>query len=177
MTIYDLLKNSSPSMARHFKESEESTKKNTEDITKLNTRLTTLENGSSSGSLTIYEPFTTMLTVQGDFELKHKQINNVAYDAYYMYKHIRPSSDGSFIYTPLFSPHCSKYILVDGTKVYIAVPIMDEDRIYLSPDELGISIGRQYDIEGNLSDIDILVTKKLYDSLASGSTTRYEIYL
>ena len=177
MTIYELLKNSSPSMAKHFKESEESTKKNTEDITNLNTRVTTLENESSGSSSNVYEPFITMLTAQDDFELKHKQINNVTYDAYYMYKHIRPSINGSFIYAPLFSPHCSKYILVDGTKVYSAVPIMDEDGIYLSPDKLGISIGRQYDIEGNLSDIDILVTKKLYDSLISGSTTMYEIYL
>ena len=49
MTIYDLLKNSSPSMAIHFRESEENTKKNTEDITKLNTRVTNLENGGGSG--------------------------------------------------------------------------------------------------------------------------------
>lgn len=178
MTIYDLLKNSSPSMAKHFMDSEEGTKKNTEDITKLNIRVTTLENGSSGGSSTVYEPFTTMLTVQGDFELKHKQINNVTYDAYYMYKKINSSSNESFIYTQLFSPHCSKYLEEGGTKVYIAVPIMDfEDEVYLNPDKLGIAITRQYDEMGKLSDIDILVTKKLYDSLASGSTTMYEVSL
>ena len=181
MTIYELLKNSSPSMAKHFRESEENTKKNTEDITKLETRVSTLENESSGGSgglSTVYEPFTTMLTVQGDFELKHKQINNVTYDAYYMYKNVSSSTNESFIYTPLFSPHCSKYLEEGGTKVYIAVPIMDfEDEVYLNHDKLGIAITRQYNEEGKLSDIDILVTKKLYDSLASGSTTMYEVCL
>lgn len=179
MTIYDLLKNSSPSMAKHFKESDEGYKKNTEDISRLETRVSTLENGGGSGgSSTVYEPFTTMLTVQGDFELKHKQINNTTYDAYYMYKNMGSSSNESFIYTPLFSPHCSKYLEVDGTKVYIAVPIMDfEDEVYLNPDKLGIAITRKYDEMGKLSDIDFLVTKKLYDSLTSGSTTMYEVCL
>ena len=76
MTIYELLKNSSPSMAKHFKESEEGTKKNTEDITKLETRVSTLETGGSGGSSTVYEPFITTLKRQDTFELKHKQINN-----------------------------------------------------------------------------------------------------
>ena len=140
MTIYELLKNSSPSMARHFRETDENTKKNTEDITKLTTRVTTLENGSSGGSSTVYEPFITTLKRQDAFELKHKQINNTTYDAYYMYKHKPSSTNESFIYTPLFNPHCSKFLKEGGTKVYIAVPIMDfEDEIYLNPDKLGIN--------------------------------------
>lgn len=178
MTIYDLLKNSSPSMSKHFKESEDVTKKNTEDIAKLETRVSTLENGGGSGgSSTVYEPFITTLKRQDTFELKHKQINNTTYDAYYMYKHKPSSTNESFIYTPLFSPHCSKFLKEGGTKVYIAVPIMDfEDEVYLNPDKLGIAITRQYNEEGKLSDIDFLVTKKLYDSLISGSTI-YEVYL
>ena len=52
-----------------------------------------------------------------------------------------------------------------------------EDEVYLNHDKLGIAITRQYNEEGKLSDIDILVTKKLYDSLASGSTTMYEVCL
>ena len=117
MTIYELLKNSSPSMAQHFKKTEENTQKNTEDITNLETRVTTLENGSSGGSSNVYEPFITMLTRQDRFELKHKQINNTTYDAYYMYKHKSSSTNESFIYTPLFSPHCSKFLKEGGTKV------------------------------------------------------------
>lgn len=178
MTIYELLKNSSPSMAKHFRESEDSTKKNTEDITKLNTRVTTLENGSSGGSSTVYEPFTKMLTVQGDFELKNKIINGQNYTAYYMYVSMSSVTNNKFHFTPSFSPHCAKYVEEADTRVYIEVPVMDfEDEVYLNPDKLGIAITRQYDSEENLSDFDLLVTKKLWDSLVSGTSTMYEVYL
>lgn len=178
MTIYDLLKNSSPSMARHFRESEENTKKNTEDITKLNTRVTTLETGSSGGSSTVYEPFTKLLAVQGDFELKHKIINEQNYNAYYMYVSMSSVTNNNFYFTPSFTPHCAKYVEAGDTGVYIEVPVMDfEDEVYLNPDKLGIAITRQYDADGKLGDFDLLVTKKLWDSLTSGSSTMYEVYL
>lgn len=181
MTIYELLKNSSPSMARHFKESEEETKKNTEDITKLETRVSTLETGGT-GTPNVYTPFGKMLTSQDGFQVKTKQINNQSYTAYYMYIAMSSETNDKFHYTPLFSPHCQKYVDTTSDNVYtfveIAVPIMDfENEVYLSPDKLGIAITRQYDEDGNLGDVDLLVTKKLYDSLISGSTTMYEVLL
>ena len=179
MTIYDLLKNSSPSMAKHFKESEEGTKKNTEDIHNLETRVTTLENGSvSGGSSTVYKPFTKALAIQDDFELKHKDINGQSYTAYYIYVSMDSVTNEKFHFTPSFTPHCVKYVEEADTKVYIEVPIMDfEDDIYMNPDKLGVAITRQYNSDGNLGYIDLLVTKKLWDSLVSGSTTMYEVYL
>ena len=182
MTIYELLKNSSPSMARHFKESEEGTKKNTEDITKLETRVSTIETGGGSGSSSVYTPFGKMLTGQDGFRVKTKLINNQSYTAYHMYIAMSSETNDKFHYTPSFTPHCQKYIDTTSDNVYtfveVAVPIMDfENEVYLSPDKLGIAITRQYDEDGNLGDIDLLVTKKLYDSLVSGSTTMYEVLL
>lgn len=180
MTIYELLKNSSPSMARHFKESEEVTKKNTEDITKLETRVTTLETGGSGGSSTptIYEPFTKLLTGQDGFQLKNKLINGSSYTAYYMYIPISSATNEKFPFTASFAPHCAKYVEQEGVRVYIEVPIMDfEDEVYENPDKLGIAITRGYNSNGELGDIDLLVTKKLWDSLVSESTDMYEVYL
>lgn len=188
MTIYDLLKNSSPSMAKHFKETEEGAKKNTEDITALKTRVTTLEEGGSGGSgatPTLYEPYTHYLNGQNGFELKNKQINNTSYQAYYLYKSVSTTGDKTYKHIPLFAPHCEQFVNVNDEEVtgseagvYIPIPIMDfENEVYLNPDKLGIAIKRQYNDDGILGDIDILVTKKLYDSLALGSSNLYIVHL
>lgn len=177
MTIYELLKNSSPSMAKHFKESEEVTKKNTEDITKLETRVSTLETGGTE-TPTGYEPFTKSLTGQDGFILKNKDINGTKYTAYYMYLSMSSMTNVEFPFTASFAPHCAKYNEVDDTRVYTEVPVMDfEDEVYKNPDKLGIAITRQYNSDGNLGDIDLLVTEKLWNSLVSGSTTMYKVYL
>lgn len=178
MTIYDLLKNSSPSMAKHFMDSENGTKKNTEDISRLETRVSTLENGGGSGgSSTVYEPFTKTLTEQARFELKNKNIGGKSYTAYYMYISMSSYPNEKIHFTPSFTPHCTKYVEEGDTRVYIEVPIMDfEDEVYLNPDKLGVAITRQYDSDGNLSDIDLLVTKKLYNSVRE-PTNMYKVLL
>lgn len=126
----------------------------------------------------MYEPFTKVLTGQDGFELKNKIINNQTCTAYYMYISMDTTSNEKFPFTASFTPHCAKYVEQEGIKVYIDVPIMDfENEVYLNPDKLGIAITRQYNSEGKLGDIDLLVTKKLWDSLVSGSETMYEVYL
>ena len=192
MTIYELLKNSSPSMARHFKESEEETKKNTEDITKLETRVTTLETGGGSGgsgdSSTVYEPFTKLLSVQGDFTKQVRSINNQMYKAYEISMSMSNITNEVFKFDPSFRPHCIMQDNVINAETGATlgysraeVPIMDSyDEVYTNPDKLGVSITRGYKTEaegGKLYQFKILATEKLFNSLTSGSTKFYEVYL
>ena len=191
MTIYELLKNSSPSMAKHFKKSEEDAKKNAEDITKLETRVTTLENessGGSSGSSTVYEPFTKLLSVQGDFTEQVHSINNQMYKAYEISMSMSNITNEVFRFDPSFRPHCimqDNLINVETGAVVgysrAEVPIMDSyDEVYTNPDKLGVAITRGYKTEaegGKLYQFKILVTEKLFNSLTSGSTKFYEVYL
>lgn len=176
MTIYDLLKNSSPSMAKHFNKCEEETRVNTEEIDKLKTRVSNLENSGGSGSPEVYEPATRPLVLQSDFEVKNRLINNVSCTAYFQYFTIG-STTPNFTFSPFFTPHCIQYEESGDSKVYTEIPIMDfEDEVYLNPNKLGIAIKRQFNSEGKLADVYLLVTKKLFDSLANGDNS-YIVYL
>lgn len=178
MTIYDLLKNSSPSMARHFKESEEGTKKNTEDITALKTRVTTLEDGGSGGSIT---PFEKIIDSSIQFEKQTKIIANISYEAYYVRINVDTTTD-KFTYNPLFCPRCPLFMEYAGVETsYTEIPMLDYDNneIFKNQDYSGFAISRNYNTKGFLQHIDLLITKEVFDSLSQTSTgiaIRYKLY-
>ena len=178
MTIYELLKNSSPSMARHFKESEENTKKNTEDITNLNTRVTTLENGSGSGGSVAY--YEKIIDSQVPFTRQERQIDNVSCVAYYVRLNIDTTKD-KILYNPTFCPRCPMF-LDYGTEVfYTEIPLLDYDNyeVFKHPNYTGFTISRQYNGEGFLEYVDLLITQETFNSLSQTSSNqpiRYKLY-
>ena len=177
MTIYDLLKNSSPSMAQHFKKTEENAKKNTEDITKVETRVSTLEAGSSGGSIAYYEK---IIDSQIPFTRQERQIDNISYVAYYVQLIIDTTRD-KIHYNPTFCPRCPMF-LDYGTEVfYTEIPLLDYDNyeVFKHPNYAGFAISRQYNREGFLEFIDLLITQETFNSLSKTSSDqpiRYKLY-
>lgn len=178
MTIYELLKNSSPSMARHFKESEEETKKNTEDITKLETRVTTLESDGSGGSIAPYEK---IIDSSITFEKQTRLIDHISYDAYYVRFNIDTTTD-KYTYNPLLTPRCPLFMEYAGVETsYTDIPLLDYDNneIFKNQNYSGFAISRNYNTKGLLQHIDLLITKEMFDSLSQTSTgiaIRYKLY-
>ena len=177
MTIYDLLKNSSPSMAKHFKESEESTKKNTEDITNLETRVTTLEKGSSGGSIAHYEK---ILDSQIPFTRQERQIDNISCVAYYV-KLIIDTTKDKIPYDPTFCPRCPMFLDYSTEVFYTEIPLLDYDNyeVFKHPNYTGFAISRKYNGEGFLEYIDLMITQETFNSLSKTSSDqpiRYKLY-
>lgn len=177
MTIYELLKNSSPSMARHFRESEENTKKNTEDITKLNTRLNNLENGGSSSSITYYEK---IIDSQVPFTRQERQIDNESCVAYYVRLDIDMTKD-KIPYNPTFYPRCPMFLDYSTDVFYTEIPLLDYDNyeVFKHQNYTGFAISRQYNGEGFLEFIDLVITQETFNSLGQTSSDqpiRYKLY-
>lgn len=180
MTIYELLKNSSPSMAQHFKKTEESTKKNTEDITKLNTRVTTLENESSGGSWGSIAYYEKIIDSQVPFTRQERQIDNILCAAYYVELSIDTTND-KIPYNPAFCPRCSMFLDYGNEVFYTEIPLLDYDsyEIFKHPNHTGFAISRKYNGEGFLEVIDLLITQETFNSLSktsSGQPIRYKLY-
>lgn len=182
MTIYDLLKNSSPSMAKHFNESEEGVKKNTEDISKLETRVTTLENGSSGGSGGAIVHYEKILDSNVQFEQVTRVIDNVSHTAYSLHIDIDTTKD-KFPYNPSFHPRCpvfSHYTDSDTTS-YTEIPMLDYDNneIFKHQNYTGFALSRQYNGEGLLKALDLLITQETYHSIirtVGDDPIRYKLY-
>lgn len=186
MTIYDLLKNSSPSMAKHFNDCEQGVKTNKEDITSLKTRVTTLEeNGGSGGTPTVYEPCCKIIYNQTDFSKATKMINNVSYEAYGQQISLSESSLGTFKHSESFTPHCEQVFSVEGqSQTYHTIPVLHSDTdIFLNPDLMAVAIIRNYTNSDNnptLVSYQIIISKKMFEYLGEedkGNFSFFEFYV
>ena len=173
--IIHLLKCSSPALAKHFEDSENSIKKLGEISVNFEKRLDNLE-----GEI-VYTPFEKLIESQSEFVEQKRTIEGTDYTAYFQRIQINPSNK-KVVYNPSFCPHCSQYIEYDSEISYTEVPLMDYDNfdVFKNQDITGFAISRVYNKNNKATDIYLLVTKRVYDSLnqtSIGAQIKYKLYV
>lgn len=173
--IIHLLKCSSPALAKHFEESENSLKKLNEISVDFEKRLDNLE-----GEI-VYTPFEKLIESQSEFIEQKRTIEGTDYTAYFQRIQINPSNK-EVVYNPSFCPHFSQYIEDDSEISYTEVPLMDYDNfdVFKNQDITGFAISRVYNKNNKATDIYLLVTKRVYDSLiqtSTGAEIKYKLYV
>lgn len=173
--IIHLLKCSSPALAKHFEESENSLKKLNEISVDFEKRLDNIE-----GEI-VYTPFEKLIESQSEFVEQKRTIDGTDYTAYFQRIQINPS-DTEVVYNPSFCPHFSQYIEDDSEISYTEIPLMDYDNfdVFKNQDITGFAISRVYNKNNKATDIYLLVTKRVYDSLnqtSIGSQIKYKLYV
>ena len=173
--IIHLLKCSSPALAQHFEESENSIKKLGEISVDFEKRLDNIE-----GEI-VYTPFEKLIESQSEFIEQKRTIDGTDYTAYFQRIQINPS-DKEVVYNPSFCPHCSQYIEDDSEISYTEIPLMDYDNfdVFKNQDITGFAILRVYNKNNKATDIYLLVTKRVYDSLnqtSTGAEIKYKLYV
>ena len=171
MTIYDLLKNSSPSMAEHFKDTDNG-------IKELETRVTTLEDGSSGKDSG--KPFEKIIDSSVQFTEETKTIDHITYSAYHVRFNINTATE-KYTYNPLLCPRCPLFMDYVAETSYTEIPMLDYDNyeVFLQHYYYGFAISRNYNSKGLLQHIDLLITKATYESLSRTSTgqpIKYKLY-
>ena len=170
MTIYELLKNSSPSMAKHFMDSENG-------IKELKNRVTALEDPDEP---IVYEK---VITGNSQFSVRDRVVGNETKKEYYIIEKIDTEHGKLHRHNPNFTPHACIYTCennTDGTiktEYYVEIPIMDDYDVLRTRDVAGISIGRSYDKNQYLKEIIITVTESIYLGLGNETIESIIVYL
>ena len=173
--IIHLLKCSSPALAKHFEDSENSIKKLSEISVDFEKRLDALE-----GEI-VYTPFEKLIESQSEFVEQKRTIDGTDYTAYFQRIQINPLNN-EVVYNPSFCPRFSQYIEDDSEISYTEIPLMDYDNfdVFKNQDITGFAISRVYNKNNKATDIYLLVTKRVYDSLnqtSIGSEIKYKLYV
>ena len=171
MTIYELLKNSSPSMARHFMDSENG-------IKELKNRVTALEGGSGgSDAVTAYEPLEKIFNGNREFTVRDRVVGNETKKEYLYIEKIDTETGKKHKFNSTFTPHGSIFtnMGVDGF-YHVDVPLMDDYTILKNADVTAMSIGRGFDKDGNLKEITVTITESIYLGLGNETIDSLKVY-